>query len=138
MLKNRYINIMGHKIALLLFIFMFTGNSHIKASNFNELNSGLSVNRLLCNVLQEKQNQQEFNSFQYTNSSRDLSDLFDKTDSTTVRQVDPTKVQLKNLISFKDSYNLWNVTHQPDLYLSFKPQLSQSISLFIFNRNILI
>ena len=138
MLKKKYINIMGHKIALLLFIFMFSGVAQLKASSHCKLSNELSVKHLSSRSLQQEQNQEELNSFQYTNSSRDLSDLFDKTDSTTVRQVDPDKVQLKNFLSFKDHYYQRNKSHQTDINSSFKPHLTQSISLFIFNRNILI
>lgn len=137
MLKKKYINIIGHKIALLFFIFMFSGVAPLKASSHYKLTNGLSVKHLSFCSLQLGQNQEELNSFHYTNSSRDLSDLFDKTDSTTVRQVDPDKVRLKNFLSSNDYYHTKDKTHQT-FNSSFKPQLTQSVSLFIFNRNILI
>jgi hypothetical protein len=137
MLKKKHINIIGYKVALLFFIFMFSGIAQLKASSYCKLYSQLSVKHLSSHSLQQEQNQEELRSFQYTNSSRDLSDLFDKTDSTTVRQVDPDKVQLKNLLTIKDDYQITDKSYQT-FNSSFKPQLTQSVSLFIFHRNILI
>ncbi len=138
MLKNKHINIIRHRIALLLFIFMFFGTSHIKASNLEWFSSGLSVRHLSSQELQQEQNQEELTNFQYTNSSRDLSDLFDKTDSISAKQVDTDKVQLKNLNTSKGNIGVSHKSQRVAFIVSFKPQITQSLSLFIFNRNILI
>jgi hypothetical protein len=138
MLKNRHIDSIKQLSFLFLFLYLFAGIIHMKGNDPLTWSSGINCKNFLSYTVQQREDtKDEYNCIQITSGIHDLSDLFDKTEST-VKQIDTDKTQLKNIYSTDRKQAIKSKTCKLDFILSFKPQFIQSVSLFLFIRNILI
>lgn len=138
MLRNKHIQIKKHKTVALLFIFVFfMGISHLNLAVRFLCHQNAAATSLSDNIQSQDGTQTEIHIYQFTNATHDFSDFFNKTESS-VKQIDTDKIQFKKLFFTECNQAINLITFTPGFSVSFQPQFIQSITLFLFNRIILI
>jgi hypothetical protein len=127
-----------HKTAALLFVFVFyVGISHINLAVRFIFHHDVSATSLSDNIQSQDGAKTTIHIYRLTAATHNFSDFFDKTEST-VKQIDTDKTQLKKIYFSENKQVINLIAYTPDFSVSFQPQFIQSITLFLYNRNILI